>query len=209
VTDHRSPPPAAEACLVRPYSSSQKGGTLIAEDVCDLATHEQRLGAPDQYRPAACGRCGGKLHIHDLRPRQMLGDAQIATEVLRFRCADRSGCGAVWQIVPALLARRLWRTWSVVHSAVVETAGAQRPVVPARTRRRWRARLAASARAVVVALADTGKQAWTAIALAVGLDGRRLDLVRQYAAAMGSAAGACLAELAALVHRLTPGMRLM
>ena len=136
----------------------------------------------------------------------MLGDAQIATEVLRFRCADRRGCGAVWQIVPAFLARHLWRAWSTVEETAKAAAGS---AVPARTRRRWRARLAAAARAVVVALADTGKQAWTAIALAVGLDGRRLDLVRQYAAAMGSAAGACLAELAALVHRLTPGMRLM
>lgn len=192
---------------MRAYSSSQKGGTLIAEDVHDLATHEQRLGEPDRYRPPACGHCGGTLHVHGLRPRLMLSDAQMATEVLRFRCADRSGCGAVWQIVPAFLARHLWRTWSVVEHTV--EAAPPLPAVPARTRRRWRARLGTCARAVVVALADTGKQAWTAIALAVGLDGRRLGLVRQYAAATGPAVGACLAELAALVHRLTPGMRLM
>ena len=52
MTEYRSPPPAAEACLCRVYPSSQKGGTLIAEDVWDLATHEQRLETPAAYQPA-------------------------------------------------------------------------------------------------------------------------------------------------------------
>lgn len=206
MTDDRSPPPGAEACLLHPYASSQKGGTLIAEAVCDLATHEQWLRTPDRYRPASCRSCGAALHVHDLRPRLMLGSAEIATEIIRFRCADRERCGATWQIVPAFLARSLWRAWSVVESAM--EAGDDR-AVPKRTRRRWRARLVSSARAVVVVLADTGKQAWTAIATAVGLDGRRLALVDEYARVMKPAAQACLAELAALVHRLSPGMRLM
>jgi hypothetical protein len=191
---------------LRAYPSSQKGGTLIAEDVGDLAAHEQRLRAPDRYRPSACGRCGGGLHVHDLRPRLMLGDAQVATEVIRFRCADRPRCGAVWQIVPAFLARYLWRTWPVVQSAAQPD---EVSVVPERTRRRWRTRLASSARVLVAVLADTGRQVWTAIAMAVGLDGSRLDLAGHYARAMRPAAHACMAELAALFHRLIPGMRLM
>ena len=104
MTDHRSPPPAPEVCLCRPYPSSQKGGTLIADDVHDLAAHERRLEAPAAYRPARCPRCGEALHVHDLRVRVLRGEAYGATEVLRFRCADRARCGAAWQVLPAFLA---------------------------------------------------------------------------------------------------------
>ncbi len=206
MTDHRSPPPAAQACLERPYSSSQKGGTLIAEDVFDLGTHEQRLQRPDRYRPARCESCGARLHIHGLRTRLMLGDPRLATEVIRFRCADRGRCGAVWQVLPAFLARRLWRTWSTVEAAVA-TPG--QTSVPARTVERWCKRLSSAARALVVLLGETGKNAWTAVALAVGLDGTRRDLVARYAAVGEPETDRCLAELAVLIHRLAPGMRLM
>ncbi len=74
MTDNRSLSPAAEACLCWPYPSSQKGGTLIAEDVHDLATHEERLEDPGAYRPASWPRCGAALHIHDLRPRVLHGE---------------------------------------------------------------------------------------------------------------------------------------
>jgi hypothetical protein len=60
------PPPNQEACLVRVRPSSQKGGTIIAEDVTDRATHDRRLGSPDGYRPAFCPNCGARtLHVHD------------------------------------------------------------------------------------------------------------------------------------------------
>ena len=39
-------PPPAPRCLERPYPSSQKGGTLIAEDVGDLTAHQKRLAHP-------------------------------------------------------------------------------------------------------------------------------------------------------------------
>lgn len=55
--DHRTPPPPPPACLVRPYPSSQKGGTLIAADVRDPETHRGRL-ASGGYRPRECKRCG-------------------------------------------------------------------------------------------------------------------------------------------------------
>jgi hypothetical protein len=55
-----SPAPQPEACLDRTYPSSQKGGTLIVEEVRDLEAHEGRLEDPDGYRPARCPRCGGR-----------------------------------------------------------------------------------------------------------------------------------------------------
>jgi hypothetical protein len=50
-----------EACLVRLRPSSEKGGTIIAEDVTDAAMHERRLYDPDGYRPRFCPRCQGHL----------------------------------------------------------------------------------------------------------------------------------------------------
>ncbi len=206
MTENRSLPPAAESCLDRAYSSSQKGGTLIAEDVGDLATHEQRLGSPDSYRPASCPRCQSVVHIHDLRPRVLLADSAVSTEIIRFRCADRDRCGAAWQILPAFIARHLWRSWPVVERAAESP---ERSEVPARTRRRWRARLASAARAVVAVMTTAFDTIYCAAAMAVGLDASRLELVRSYAAGMRPQTGTCLAELAAALHRLCPGVRLM
>ncbi len=209
MTDSRSLSPAPEACLRRPYSSSQKGGTLIAEDVHDLATHEERLEHPGAYRPAACPRCGAALHLHDLRPRVLHGEPQVATEVVRFRCADRGRCGAAWQILPAFLARHLWGSWSRVRTAL--SAGSS-STVPARTRRRWRARLAMAARLLVVVLGTATDGVWARIAMAVGLEASRLDLLQHCAAEPSSSAvppEVCWSGLAAAVHRLCPGVRLM
>lgn len=206
MTEDRSPSSALEACLNRAYPSSQKGGTLIAEDVWDLATHERRLQAPNTYRPSGCLRCGVCVHIHDLRPRALLGDPAMATEVIRFRCADRAQCGAAWQILPAFLARRLWRSWPVVERAIESPPP---PTVPARTRRRWKARLATSARQLVAILTTAAEETWSTIATSVGLDGSRLELVRCYRAQTCPKPGACFGELSGLIHRLSPGVRLM
>jgi len=209
MTDIRSLSPAPAACLFRPYTSSQKGGTLIAEDVHDLATHELRLADPDAYRPSACPRCAAALHIHDLRARVLHGEPHRATEVIRFRCADRARCGAAWQILPAFLARWLWGSWSRISEALAAGSSSR---VPARTRRRWRARLASSARQVVAILSTATDGLWARIAMAVGLDARRTDLVQSYTAqrSSGSATpGDSWAELAGAIHRLSPGVRLM
>ena len=209
MTDSRSLSPAVEACLCRPDPSSQKGGTLIAEDVHDLATHERRLEAPDAYRPSACPRCGAALHVHDLRPRVLRGEASVATEVVRFRCADRERCGAAWQVLPAFLARCLWGSWSRVGQTLEANVPSS---VPARTRRRWRARLASPARLLVAVLSTATDGIWAGIARAVGLDARRIDLVQGYAertAAVAISWATMLAELSAALHRLSPGVRLM
>ena len=199
------PPPEAEACLTRAYPSTQKGGTLIAEDVLDLETHALRLERRDLYRPAQCLRCGARVHIHDLRMRVLVGEPSILTEVARFRCADREDCGAAWQILPAFIARHLWRSWDVVERAV-ESAG--RSAIPARTLRRWRARLACAGRHVVTIL-TTGASEVCAVATGAGLGCTRLGLVRAFRSALRLARGACLVELCGLIHRLAPGHRLM
>lgn len=206
MTDQQSPPPAPAPCLCRAYPSTQKGGTLIAEDVWDLATHEQRLEAPGAYRPARCPRCNAKVHIHDLRTRLLLGQPERCTEVVRFRCADRARCGAAWQVLPAFLARWLWRSWAVVESAL---DAPQRCVVAARTRRRWRARLDSDARTLVEVLRLGAGELARALVRATGLDARRIEVVAHYRSVIRPAPGAALAELAAWVHHLAPGIRVM
>jgi hypothetical protein len=206
--DDRFPSPASPvpACLDRSYASSQKGGTLIAEEVVDLEAHEACLADPERYRPGRCGRCGSTVHIHDLRPRVLRTDPAVATEVIRFRCADREHCGATWEILPAFLARHLWRSWSTVESAVDDPP---RSEVPERTRRRWRARLACSARKLVAVLTTAVDPMWSALISATGLEASRLDLVRCYRQQVAPGRWRCLAELAGVFHRLSPGVRLV
>lgn len=218
VTDHRSPPPPAESCLCRPYPSSQKGGTVIAEEVLDLDVHERLLGNGG-YRPAGCPRCGKAMHIHEYRERVLVAHAAVSTEVALFRCSDRGRCGAVTRVLPAFLARHLWRAWPTVEDAVAgpekdEELAERVPMsVPERTRRRWRARLVASAAVLVVALgtASATVAALHAVVQRVGLDGTRAELVAVLASAGTSEPmpGLRLATAATVVHRLVPGVRLM
>lgn len=206
MTELRSPSSAPQACLDRGYGSSQKGGTLIAEEVWDLETHERLLEASDGYRPEGCRRCGVRVHAHDLRPRELRDDPARGTEVRRFRCADRASCGAVWLVLPAFLARHLWRTWATVEEALEFPA---RSTVPERTRRRWSARLATTARRLVAVLSTAADTLGTVLVAAVGLDGSRRDLIRSYRRQSRPEPGKCLGELAGLVHRLAPGVRLL
>lgn len=203
--DHRDPPPPAPACLVRPYPSSQKGGTLIAADVQDPETHRRQL-ASGAYRPCECGRCGhGVLHVHDYRSRltQLVPTKEVVV-VVRYVCAKES-CGAHWQVLPAFVARWLWFNWPLVEKATVaeprEKAEAPTRRPAERTQRRWRARLASSARAIVVALAASATEAVGAVTRGLGLDAPRVDLVGAFARP--------LSAVAALVHHVAPGLRLV
>jgi hypothetical protein len=110
------PPPAAP-CLIRRSSSTQKGGTLIAEDVADQESHRRRLCDPDGYRPTHCRRCGHSgLHVHDYPERQVRSeDGRGVIRVVRHRCV---GCGAIWRILPAFLARFLRCVWSLIEQTV-------------------------------------------------------------------------------------------
>jgi hypothetical protein len=211
MSPYRLPPPDPAGCLVLPYPSSQKGGTLIAEDVTDRETHEKRLCDPDGYRPAWCPRCGhGVLHVHEYRERVLRAEPgkPVATVVIH-QCASEP-CGATWRILPLFLARHLWRTWQVVEAEVLGPPRSNdAPAVPERTARRWRARIGSAARTAVQALATSGSAVLSKLAQSLGLDGTRKKLVLLYAAAKGVDAGLRLAEAASLLHRLCPGVRLM
>lgn len=208
------PPPAPEECLVHARSGKYKGGTLVAEDVRELGAHLQRLAYPDGYRPELCARClHAILHVHSYPVRLQLGDGGGApvVRIVQYICAHAE-CGATWRILPLFLARHLWRTWRTVERVVASTpppTARSAPTIPARTQRRWRQRLASSARQLIVLLAASGAVLLAAIAAAVGLDATRFELVVAHARAAVIAPGARLAALAAWVHRLELGIRLM
>jgi hypothetical protein len=141
----------------------------------------------------------------------LAGDVVVSTEIARFRCSDREGCGAVWQVLPQLLARHLWRAWRTVEAAVVEPVKTRVPeMVPARTRRRWRARLASSAALVISVLSEAfAGDAVSEVALASGASATRGELVVAVAGELGARAGHRLSRLAELIHRCARGVRLM
>jgi len=206
------PPPPAESSLERSRESRYKGGTLIAEEVVELAEHLRRVADVDQYRPEECARCGhGTLHVHDHVERHPLGDALLpaVVTVLVFRCALRT-CGATWRILPRFLARHLWHAWRAVERAVMpETAEVtSAPTMSARTVQRFRLRLASSGRLLVVLLAMAGRQL-ARVATRVGLGGTRGALVAAFVQVVRPAPGLQLAALATVVHRLARGIRLM
>ncbi|MGH9671410.1 MAG: DUF6431 domain-containing protein [Terriglobales bacterium] len=173
---------------------------MIAEDVREVETHEKRLLDPDGYRPKNCLHCGGwRLHAHDFRERhQRGGDPDLPVTIRRYRC---TACRACWQILPQFVARWLWRSWPVVESALGVARHALAVNVPPQTLRRWRQRLGSQARALVQALATSAQPALEAVAAGVGLNAIRRALLRT--------CGDALAALAALIHRLVPGLRLM
>ena len=213
--DRLFPPPHSEACLVRRRPSSQKGGTIIAEDVTDRATHDRRICDPDGYRPAFCPNCGERtLHVHDYRERILRAEpGEPVARVVRHECV---GCDGIWQILPAFIARQLWRTWSVVEHTLMGAGPAPAtcetrrwPRVPERTQRRWRARWLRPARFLAQVLAAWGEAAWAALAAGLGPEATGADLVAEYAGARATRAGRRLASLATLVYRLQPTVRLM
>jgi hypothetical protein len=194
--------------------STQKGGTLIAEDVTDRATHDRRICDPDGYRPPRCPTCGERrLHVHDYRERQLRADPHtpVAT-IVRHECV---ACAAIWQILPAFIARHLWRTWDVVAHAVTGEArlapGAppRWPTVPRRTVDRWRARWQRPAQVVGQILTTSGAALWAALARRLRPDATCADLVAAYADLHGPRASQPLAAVAALLYRLQPRVRLM
>jgi hypothetical protein len=209
MSQRRLPPPEPAPCLVRPYASSQKGGTLIAEQVTDRAEHRRRLCNPDGYRPAECPRCHHPvLHVHDHLDRILAADSeQTSIEIVRYRCA---ACEATWRILPAFVARHLWRSWDTVKANTLSAPAPQTlPPVPERTQRRWLTRWRASAVVLLHLFAASWAAPLVHIAAAVGHDGTRGELVRTYAAVAAEATDNPLAAVAGLVHRLIPGLRLM
>lgn len=207
-------PPRAEACLDTSRKSRYRGGTLIAEDVHDLSEHLRRLADVDAYRPESCASCGcGAMHVHTRPERHPLRDPSLPAVilVLQFRCAN-PGCGATWRVLPLFLARHLWHSWKVVERAMVPDAppvASSGPAPRARTQERWRARLASSARTLVVLFAMSRGAVLEDVAKQVGLDAARGELSLAYAAVAETKSGERLASLGALADRLERGIRLM
>jgi hypothetical protein len=214
MTDHRPPPPEPEDCLIHSRASRYKGGTLIAEDVHDLDTHRQRLASRDAYRPDYCRHCGGLvLHVHDYLRRKPCGEPGWPPEVtiVRHICADPA-CAATWRILPEFLARHLWRVWQTVERIVSPRPPPPPPApgpIPKTTARRWRERLASAARQLIMLLATSSGVLLEAIAKRAGLEATRLELVDVHAQMAAVPPERRLADLAALVHRLERGIRLM
>jgi Domain of unknown function (DUF6431) len=217
-------PPEGEDCLFRLRSSTQKGGTLICEEVTDLAVHEKRICSPDGYRPEPCRCCGRRLHVHDYRerlPRTEFGKLP-PIKIVRYRCEH---CGVSWQILPLFLARFLQRTWDVVERTLMpELSPRGQEVQPQpepkpeakvrepqrkmakRTVRRWQKRWLRLAFRLAQVLAVAG-QAWGELAKGRPVDARCADLVAAYGRERDT--DHSMAELAALLHRLQPNIRLL
>jgi hypothetical protein len=194
--------------------SRYRGGTLIAEDVHDLAEHQRRLANGDAYRPVPCPTCGhAHMHVHTRPERHPLREPSLppVVEVLQFRCASEE-CGATWRVLPLFLARHLWHPWKAVERAVLPDAKlppSTAPRIRPRTQARWWARLASSSRVLVVLLAMSGGAALENVSKRIGLEGTRRELALAYGAEAKTEAGERLASLGALAHRLERGIRLM
>lgn len=208
------PEPAMPDYLNTPYTAkpSQRGGTLIAEDVWDLEEHRRKVAIPDGYRPDGCPRCRGFMHGHGCRTRTLRDQPESAAEeIRRYLC---SLCQAVWQVVPAFLARYLHRTWGAVQSRLVaagalERTGAEwRVAAKPTTTRRWLARLIASASVLTQALVESGEEAaW--VIQQLGISCSRRELVEGLAGAGLVDEQHKLGQLASWVHRVVPGVRVM
>lgn len=208
------PEPALPEYLNTPYSAKpwQHGGTLIAEDVQDFEDHRRKVLDPHWYRPDGCPRCSGFLVGHGCRYRILRDQPDSAgEEIRRYRCPP---CHAVWQVLPAFLARHLHRTWGAVQSRLVAAGALERTGaewrVPSKptTLHRWLTRLTAVATVLTQALAESGGEG-AAVVAHLGPHCRRVDLVEALARAGVVAKQLKIGGLACWVHRIVPGVRVM
>jgi hypothetical protein len=137
------------------------------------------------------------LHVHERRTRNLDGLGSETTDILIFRCAR---CRVVWRVLPAFLARHLWRTWAAVIEALDETR--ERHKTPKRTRQRWLKRLRERASMLVVVLGQLGPRRSEAVTQ-LGRHAIRGEVIDAFGGR------AFLAELAALIDHLVPGVRVM
>jgi hypothetical protein len=176
------------------------GGTLIAAHIVTLEQHAAAVANPDLIRPSTCLACAWSvLHVHDRRTRKLDGLGSESTVILIFRCA-RESCRVVWRVLPKLLARHLWRAWERIGEALDDAR--ERSSTPKPTRQRWRRRLRERATTLVVVLGQLGPARERAVA-ELTIDAMRREVIAAFDGL------ARLAELAALVDRLVPGVRVM
>ncbi len=208
------PEPALPEYLSTPYSAKpwQHGGTLIAEDVQDLEDHRRKVLDPHWYRPDGCPRCSEFLIGHGCRYRILRDQPDSAEEMIRrYRCLP---CRAVWQVLPAFLARYLHRTWGAIQSRLVaagalEKTGAEwRVGSKPTTLHRWLSRLTAVATVLTQALAESGGEVGAVVA-DLGLHCSRGDLVEALARAVLVSNHHKVGQLSCWTHRIVPGIRVM
>lgn len=206
--------PALPEYLSTPYSAKpwQRGGTLIAEDVQDLEDHRRKVLDPNWYRPDGCPRCSGFLIGHGCRFRILRDQPDSAgEEIRRYRCLL---CRAVWQVLPAFLARHLHRTWGAIQSRLVAAGALEKTGAEWRVRgkpttlHRWLSRLTAVATVLTQALAESGGAA-AAVVADLGSQCSRGELVEALARAGLVDKRHKAGQLASWVHRLVPGIRVM
>jgi len=204
------PPPPPAVCLTRSYAARKiKGGTIIAEGVRDLETHRKKLLEPDEYRSVIgrCWACGSTvLHALCLRERVLRGardEPPLVETVRMYRCAVKV-CGAVFTVLPAVIARHLWRLWKTVE----DTAGGKLEM-PKSTCRRWLGRLGSSARQLVQTLTSRASSLISSsFRSALAKITTRSDLVETFRRSLVQHVES-FAPLCGWIHRLEPGIRLM
>lgn len=193
-------PPTPYLDRPRPRKIGDKfvGGTLIASEVVTLDDQAAALADPDLVRPSECAAClWSVLHVHERRTRKLDGFVSKSTEILIFRCAR---CRVVWRVLPAFLARHLWRAWDRIGEALDDAR--ERCSTPDRTRRRWRMRLRERATMLVAVSGLLGPARSLPVA-ELGHDATRRSVIEAFGGL------ALLARLAALVDHLVPGVRVM
>lgn len=205
----KRPPRPSPPCLEHPTPPNKKGGTLIAVDVGSFADHKRRLCNPNGYRPLFCPRCGKtKLHVHDYRERKLKGDSSVPTiRIIRFRCFE---CEAIWRILPAFVARCLWRSWQVVENETIAQAPPKGRVrVPLRTVQRWRARLLTDAATLIIFIRHSDRFGQEST-IENSLEGSsRRAFIDWFANTEKLAPGTWLSAPAAFIHQRAPHLRLL
>lgn len=192
------PTPYLDQPRPRKVGDKYRGGTRIAEQIVTLKAHEAALANPDLERPDECLACKWPfLHVHDRRTRNLDGLGSDTIEILIFRCAR---CRVVWRVLPAFLARHLWRTWAAIIEALDEAR--ERHRTPKRTRQRWLRRLRERASMLVVVIGQLGPLRSEAVTK-LGRHATRREVIDAFGGR------ALVAELAALIDHLVPGVRVM
>lgn len=198
-------PPGTPLCLEQPYTSRGiRGGTMIVEEVLDLTSHEARLLDPDGYRPSTCRRCRGtRLHAHCFRGRRLrslCGEPATDVRIRLYVCPDKS-CRAVYTVLPGLVPRHLSYDWATAGRAVEARKG-----VPRTTLLRWLRRLATSVVCLLQRFHAHADKATSAL-LAAERPSDRKGFVETLSRRLGT--HHLFGRVAAWIHRLEPGIRLM
>lgn len=191
------------------HCSCRRGGTLIATDVVNMAMHTKRVCDADGYRPNRCPHCGHtRMHVHSYRERVLRADPETPTiRLVRYRCAH---CRAIWRMLPMFVARFLWRRWLVVENATQDCVPPGcHPPVPVRTVQRWISRITAHAKPIIDVIMAYDDMLWNTIKIDLTEGCRRIDVIRAYTQRVKSISGSMLSDLAALLHGMAPGTRLI